>query len=386
MKKKQFPVIRLRRRRAVRPPPGSVPGTVVLPAVVAKPKIMLCTYSMNKAETHPVEPEEIERILSEPSDANRWLDIQGLGDVGLLQLIGRVLGLHPLTVEDIAHTHQRPKVEDFEGHFFVSTRAVYIKDGLTIENEQLSLIVAPGLLVTFQEREGDAFDSVRNRIAQGKGKIRSMATDYLAWALLDTTIDHYFPVLEAYAATMDDLDDAVRANPEPHQSQAIHQIRRELRSLRRAIWPVRDICNTLSRGDFDLVDKATRPAFRDSTDQILSLTDALEGARERASDVADLYMVMMGERTNQVMKVLTIVATIFIPLTFLCGLYGMNFDPEVSPYNMPELKWRYGYLFFWSVTVVCLFFMLWLFRRKGWLPRTDKRDLDSSAEGSNDSE
>jgi len=272
-----------------------------------------------------------------------------------------------LTVEDIVHVHQRPKVEEFDDYLFVTIRAIWMEDEGKVDNEQLSFVLKDGILVTFQERVGDGFDPIRRRLREGKGQIRKNQADYLLYALIDTAIDNYYPVLELYGDIMEQLDDQVRENPRPELSRAVHSMRRELRQFRRAVWPLRDETGSLSRNEYLLIGEHVRVAFRDCHDHVIQVADFVEGSRERASDLADLYVTMVSEKTNQVMKVLTIIATIFIPLTFLCGLYGMNFDTNASPFNMPELKWRYGYPVFWLVTVGVFVFMLWYFRRKRWI-------------------
>ena len=223
------------------------------------------------------------------------------------------------------------------------------------------------LLITFQERHKDGFEPVRKRLREGKGPIRDQGVDYLLYSLIDAIIDDYFPVLELFGDTMDQLDEEIRNNPAPHLASAAHGMRRELRQLRRAVWPLMEVTSTLSRIEVLRIDNALKHAFRDCHDQVVQVADFVEGSRERVSDLSDLYQTMVSEKTNQVMKVLTIMATIFIPLTFLSGLYGMNFDPEVSPFNMPELKWRYGYPAFLTVIALTFVGMLWFFRRKGWI-------------------
>ena len=289
--------------------------------------------------------------------------------------MGEALGLHQLTVEDVVHVNQRPKQEEFADYLLVILRAVRVRAGEdnTVDNEQISMVLREGLLVTFQERPGDGFDPVRRRLREGKGQIRRAGADYLAYALLDAVIDNYFPVVELYQDAMDQLDDEIRVNPSWEKSASIHLMRRELRQLRRAVWPLRDVAGALGRTDLEMISAGVKPALRDCHDHVIQVADFVESARERASDLGDLYMTIVSERTNQVMKVLTIIATIFIPLTFLCGLYGMNFDSAASPYNMPELKWRFGYPALWGVMVVSVTGMLLFFRHRGWIGRG--RDL-----------
>ncbi|HUU00007.1 MAG TPA: magnesium/cobalt transporter CorA [Myxococcota bacterium] len=349
------------------PAPGSVPGTLPAPAGQPPPVVTRFVYDLDDCQSVNVDPSELEKALAHEPGKVVWVDVQGLGDGEIIRRIGAKLDLHALTQEGIVYAHQRPKLEEFDDHLFVIMRAVRLLTDRAIDNEQLSIILKAGLLVTFQERPGDGFDPVRRRLLDGKGPMRKSGADYLCYALIDTAIDNYYPVLDLYEDTMDLLDDQVRENPRPATSAAVHAMRRELRQLRRAVWPLREVASMLGRTDIDLITDPVRIAFRDCHDHAVQVADFVESNRERASDLADLYLAMVGEKTNQVMKVLTIIATIFIPLTFLCGLYGMNFDPEASPYNMPELKWRFGYPFFWIAVLLVFTGMLWFFRHKGWI-------------------
>ncbi len=363
----KFLIPQIRRRKARLPAPGSAPGTLQIHEGLPGTTLSRTVFDAGEFEEMSIEAKDLGEAIQVPAGKRVWLDVQGLGDATTIKTIADHLGLHPLTLEDVVHVHQRPKVEEFDDHLFIVLRMVRLLPDGQVDNEQLSLVVKEDLLVTFQERPGDAFEPVRRRLREGKGHLRRGGAAYLAYALMDAVIDSYYPVLDTYTNLMDDLDDAVRADPTPDGSRAIHQVRRELRQLRRAVWPLRDVLAQIGRGDFDLFPEATRPAIRDCYDHTIQAIDTVDGARERASELSDLHMTMLGEKTNQVMKVLTIIATIFIPLTFLCGWYGMNFDPEASPYNMPELKWRYGYLVFMGVCFLVLVGMLSFFRYKGWL-------------------
>lgn len=363
-----IPIPKIRRRKAQLPSPGAAPGT--LAPVADGPAEVVVTrhvYGPDGARAQPVDLDDLEQALEPEPGQVVWVDVCGLGDTALVRRAAAELGLHPLTLEDVVHVHQRSKVEAFDDHLFVVLRAIRLLDDGQVDNEQLSFVLRNGLVVTFQERRGDGFDPVRRRIREGKGALRQSGADYLLYALVDATIDDYFPVLEAYAEAMDQLDEQVRERPSPEVSHAIHAVRRELRQLRRATGPLHDVARRLSRGDFPAIEEPARLAFRDCHDHALQVNDFVDGSRERFSDLADLYRSMVDERTNEVMRMLTIVATMFIPLTFLCGLYGMNFDREVSPYNMPELGWRYGYPAVWGVMIALVAAMLWYFRRKGWL-------------------
>ena len=362
-----IPIPRFRRRKLKMPDPGAMPGTLSVPAELPRPVIRRFVYDQQTCDSSEVDLSGLDAALKPEAGKVVWVDVQGLGDGDVIRKIGEILGLHPLTLEDIVHVHQRPKLEEFDDHLFVVMRAVRLLDDQGVDNEQLSLVLKQGLLVTFQERPGDGFAPVRRRLKEGLGQLRKSGADYLFYVLIDTAIDNYYPVLDLYGDTMDRLDDQVREDPRPEASAAIHTMRRELRQLRRAAWPLRDVASALGRGEFPLIGKPVRPAFRDCHDHVVQVTDFVESGRERASDLAGLYLAMVGEKTNQVMKILTIIATIFIPLTFLCGVYGMNFQTDVSPYNMPELTWRFGYPAFWVAVAVIFTGMLWYFRRKGWL-------------------
>jgi magnesium transporter len=361
-----IPKFKLRKRKHTAP--GAAPGTLLPSIDLPKPKIERIIYDENTFERHPV-GETLQEEIFRPIDGKTvWVDIQGLGDTPLIQEIGNILDLHPLIIEDIVHVHQRPKHEEYNTYIYTVLRALQVHEESAIDNEQISFVLKEGLLITFQERPGDVFEPVRKRIAEGKGVIRSGGADYLFYALVDAVVDNYFPVLETYEETMDHLEDEVRLNPTPELSRNLHEIRRQLRRLRRCVWPLREMLNALIRGEIALVNDTVRVFFRDCYDHVFQVADLLESNKERASDLGDLYMFFVSEKTNQVMNWLTIVATIFIPLTFLCGVYGMNFDPEASPYNMPELEWQYGYPVFWGVLIAIFLGMLWFFKRKGWLP------------------
>jgi magnesium transporter len=346
-----------------------VPGTLATTADHVPPAIERIVYTDERCRRESVERDAIDKAFATANGQSVWLDVQGLGDMGTIRAIGAALELHPLTLEDVVHVHQRPKVEEFDDYLFVTLRTFRSTEDGQVDNEQLSFVLKDGLLVTFQERAKDGFDPIRKRLEEGKGSIRHRGVDYLMYALIDVAIDNYFPVLELYGDTMDQLDEEMRAEPAPHLASATHAMRRELRKLRQAVWPLRDVTGSLGRNEIAGVDASLRPSFRDCHDHVIQVAEFVDSSRERAAELADLYQTMISDKTNQVMRVLTIIATIFIPLTFLCGLYGMNFDPDVSPYNMPELRWRYGYLALWGVMISVFFGMLWFFKRKGWIGR-----------------
>ncbi len=374
----EFRVPRLRRRRVKKPAPGSPPGTLELPEGSAPARMHRFLFDENSLEEGPVAEDELAQALAAAPGRILWLDIQGLPRPELLENLGRILGLSPLTLEDILHVNQRPKLEEFDGYLFIVVRQLRLLSSGDVENEQMSFILRPGLLVTIQELPGDDFEPIRKRLRDGKGALRRSGADYLAYALMDAAIDTAFPVLEAFGEAMDAIEEAVwnRAGPETYA--AIHRMRRELRQMRRVVWPMRDVAAALSRTGIEAIGGASRDAFRDCHDHVLQVADFLETSQERTAELSDLNLAVVSERTNQVIKVLTIIGTIFMPLTFLCGVYGMNFDTSASPLNMPELTWRYGYLAFWTATLLIVGGMLVFFWRKGWLGHRRRARLSAA--------
>ena len=360
-----IPNLSIRRRH--RTAPGAAPGTLVEPDDLPKPSIERMVYDAGSCERETVDPHDLSAVFDVPKGKCVWVDVQGLGDAEVIRALGEGGGLHPLTIEDIVHVHQRPKLEDYTAYLFTILRALRALPDGNLAAEQVSFVLKDNLLLTFQERPGTLFDPVRQRLKGGRGLIRRLGADYLFYALVDAVVDNYFPVLETYEDNMDTLEDEVRENPTRDTSRQIHTIRYQLRRFRRNVWPLREILNAIVRDESPLIDKQVRVFFRDCQDHVIQVAEFVESTRERAGDLGDLYMSMVSEQTGRVMNLLTIISTIFIPLTFLCGVYGMNFDTAVSPYNMPELKWQYGYPVFWGVLLVIFIGMLIVFKRKGWL-------------------
>ncbi|HEX5794927.1 MAG TPA: magnesium/cobalt transporter CorA [Geminicoccaceae bacterium] len=353
------------RRLAHRPPAGSPPGTLVSPAAEAVPTtIRAITYGPERlAEQTLAAVADLDRL--EPEGLVTWIDVQGLGSLDLLRALGQRLGLHALTLADIVHVNQRAKLETYESHLFIVVRMPHLDDRLW--TEQLSLIVGDGLVVTFQERAGDCFDPVRERLRQSKGRLRGQGADYLAYALLDALIDSYFPLLERYGEALDVMEQQVVEAPAADHITRIHGLKRDMLELRRALWPMRELMSQLLREDVAFIGAGTRPFLRDCADHVFQLMDVVEIDREVASSLIDLHLSSVSMRMNEIMKVLTIIATIFIPLGFIAGVYGMNFDRAASPFNMPELGWYLGYPFALALMLAVALGLLAYFRRKGWL-------------------
>jgi magnesium transporter len=285
-------------------------------------------------------------------------------------------------MEDVVNTYQRAKAEAFSDHLFVATR-MPAGEGAAGRTEQLTLFVGNGYVLSFREQPGDWLEPVRQRLRVARGRIRTAGADYLAYALLDAATDHYFPTLEALGERLEVLEDAVTAAPVRHQVAEIHAIKHELLSLRRALWPQREMLNGLIRDEDAIIAPATKIFLRDSYDHVIQLMDILETYREIASGLVDIYLSAMSARLNEIMKVLTVIATLFMPLGFIAGIYGMNFDPQASPWNMPELGWRYGYFFALSLmvaTAVGLLLYLW---RNGWIGDGQDRGRDGNVRSQN---
>lgn len=295
-----------------------------------------------------------------------WLNIDGLGSADVVRALGERFGLHRLALEDVLNPPQRPKAETYPGHVFAIARMLSSEGGLS--SEQLSLFVGAGFVITFQEEPGgDVFNPVRERIRAAKGKIRKAGPDYLAYALLDAVVDAYFPVLENYAERVEELELRILTKPDHSLMSDLHTLRRDLVGLRRSVWPLRDALAALVRDDSTVFQAETRLFLRDCQDHAVQVIDLIESYRELTAALAEVHLESVNNRMNEVMKVLTIISTIFMPLSFIASVYGMNFDPRSSPLNMPELEWFFGYPFALALMATVAGALLWLFRRKGWL-------------------
>ena len=342
---------------------GLPPGTLVHVGKkrTEKVRITVIDYSGTAVE---------ERELSSVSECAKfadsssvtWINVDGIHNVNAIEEIGKEFELHPMLLEDVANAGQRPKAEDYEDHVFTVLKMLYCDtDTGQIGVEQVSLVLGPSFVISFQEQSGDVFDGIRDRIRNAKGRIRSMGADYLAYTLIDAVVDNYFVIMEWLGERMEALDEELMANPRPSTSRAVNALRKEVLSLRRSVWPLRDMISGLQRTETKLIAKKTEPYFRDVYDHTIQVIDTIEGYRDIISGMRDTYLSAVSNRMNEVMKVLTIIATIFIPLTFIAGVYGMNFEA------MPELKFRYGYPICLAVMVAVGVLMLFYFKRKKWL-------------------
>lgn len=291
-----------------------------------------------------------------------WINIDGLHDTEVVEKIGKHYNIHPLTLEDILNTDQRPKIESTDSFIFLVLKMLRYDD---IENrivsEQISIIFGNSFVLSFQEKPGDVFDSIRNRIRNNKGRVRKQGADYLAYALIDSIVDNYFFILEKLGEKIEDLEFEVIDDPNPKTLQIIHDLRREIIDIRRSIWPLREVISWLLREETRLIRKTTNIFLRDLYDHTIQVIDTVETFRDIISSMFDIYMSSVSNKMNEVMKVLTIFAAIFIPLTFIAGVYGMNFE------YMPELGWKYSYPLIWLVIIFVTVLMLVYFKKKKWL-------------------
>ena len=347
-----------------RVPPGSSPGTLLPHPDAGPSQSRLLAFGPDSLIERPLESlAGLEALRA--GHAVTWIHSSGLGDSARLEALGEHFGLHRLALEDVLNLHQRPKAEPYGDHVFVVVRLPG-EEG-TGQTRQISLFLGPDWLLSFDDGGEVCFAPVMERIRGGRGRIRGGGADYLLYALLDSVIDAYFPVLERHGETLEQLEDAVLDRPDARLVGAIHELKHELLTLRRAVWPLRELLNTLIRGDAAQVSQQTGLYLRDCYDHVIQIMDIVETYREIASGLVDIYLSSQSARMNEIMKVLTIIATIFIPLGTIAGIYGMNFDPEVSPWNMPELGWRYGYLFALGImAALATSLMVWFWRR-GWL-------------------
>jgi magnesium transporter len=351
------------RRRRRRETLGVMPGTLIVDPSAQRSVIRVLAYGAEGfIEQDAKRPERVGEILHEWPVT--WVNVDGLGDVETIRKLGEIFGLHRLSLEDVVNVHQRAKVEQYEEYVFVVARMP--AQGENMETEQFSLVLGEGFVLTFQERVGDSFDLVRDRIRKNLGLIRKRPQDYLAYTLLDAVVDSYFPVLERYGERLESIEQEVVAEPDKATITRIYQIKRDMMALRRAVWPLRDAINGLIRDARQLVSDETRIYLRDCYDHTVQIIDMLETYRETASGLLDFYLSSLSNRMNEVMKVLTIIATIFIPLSFIAALYGMNFSSDTSPWNMPELRWYWGYPFALGLMAAVALGLLYFFRRKGW--------------------
>jgi magnesium transporter len=356
--------------------PHTRPGTVIAPADAESPVLRITCYGPDQlVERHNASVSQVRELRGKYPVM--WIDAVGLGNAELINSLGELLGLHRLALEDLVTAPQRSKLEEYPNHLYLVTQTPNYNGGLG--TEQVSIFVGKGFVLSWRERPGDSFGIIRKRLHVTGGTTRSAGVDYLLYALLDAVIDSYFPVLEKLGDVFDDMDERIEADSDPAIIAQLREIRHDVRQLRRIVWPLRDSIDDLLRNPPEHVTAVTLIHFRDCHDHTVQIMDTLENFRDAGSDLRDYYATAISNRMNETIKVLTIISTIFMPLTFIAGVYGMNFDVGHSPWAMPELYWRYGYPLALGLMAVVAVGQIWFFRRRGWVGRARRRQPDGDA-------
>jgi len=341
---------------------GLPPGTLVHVGTPGTGEIEVSVVEYNNSEIRERKGTDVQELLQDRLSAfSCWIDVSGVHRESVIEDLGSHFKVHPLVLEDVLHTNQRPKVEDYESHLFIVLKMLRYDDRSgKVGTEQISLILGSDFLLSFRERKDELFDSIRARMRVAAGRLRTSGIDYLAYCLIDLVVDHYFDVLEKLSERIELLEEGLVTAPSPDMLRGIHKLKRELLTVRKSIWPIREVLNRLTGGESPLIRHPTEIYFRDVFDHAIHAVDALETFREMVSGMLDIYLSSISNKTNEIMKVLTIIATIFIPLTFLAGWYGMNFK------YMPELNSPWGYPAVLLAAVAAVVIMLVFFRRKKW--------------------
>jgi magnesium transporter len=341
---------------------GLPPGTVVFVGEqkVEEIRITLIDYDENQYNEREIKNIE-DSFPYKDTPSISWINIDGVHQVDVIEKLGDYFVLHPLLQEDVVNTHQRPKFDEFDDHLFIVLRMFAFNEvDNELEAEQISFIVGANFVISFQERQGDVFEQVRERLRNGKGRIRKKGSDYLAYCLIDAIVDSYYTILETLGEHIESLQEELVSEPKREDLQIIQDLKRDMLFIRKSVWPLREVIGGLIRSESTLIKKDVLVYIRDVYDHVIQAIDTIETYRDMLSSMLDIYLSSVGNRMNEVMKVLTIIATIFIPMTFLAGVYGMNFK------YMPELEWRYAYPIFWLFLVSLFILMLMWFKKKKW--------------------
>ncbi|MEX1188764.1 MAG: magnesium/cobalt transporter CorA [Bacteroidia bacterium] len=351
-----------KRKRKTNKKVGLAPGTISYVGDIRDFNVSANVINYSESDESEVKHTSISNIKSDdPVEGVRWINIDGIHDVKVIEEIGHLFGLHNLVLEDIAHADQRPKLDEFDDYMYVVAQMItYDKENHQINSEQLSIILKNKTLISFQEQPGDLFNGVRERIRTNSGRLRKSGADYLLYALLDTIVDNYFVVLEQLGDDLDQIEVRLLDETQNQEINELHSIKRELILLRKSVWPTREVIGSLSKSLIIQQNRTTELYLRDAYDHCIRAIDTLETYREMSSSLLDMYLSSMSNKMNTVMKTLTIISTIFIPLTFIVGIYGMNFK------YMPELEMPYSYGFVWVIMIVLTLIMVRYFRKKGW--------------------
>ena len=342
---------------------GFVPGTLIHVGEKRAERVKITIIDYDEKQVQEEEIKTIEECFPfRDTSTVTWINVDGVYEIEIIEKLGERFGFHPLLLEDIVNTGQRPKLEDFDSCLFIVLKMLsYDDDERGIQSEQVSLILGTNFVISFQEKEGDIFNPIRERIRNAKGRIRKMGADYLIYSLMDAIIDNYFLILEKIGETIETAEERLVQDPTPRTLEVIHNSKTDTVLLRKSIYPLREVISGLERGESRLIKKSTHIFLRDIYGHTIQVIDMIETFRDMISGMLDIYLSSVSNRMNEVMKVLTIIATIFIPLTFIAGVYGMNFK------YMPELNWRYGYIFAGGIMLLMVAGMLLYFKRKKWL-------------------
>jgi len=342
---------------------GLPPGTLVYVGEKKMEKVRIRYIDYDDTEFREKEAGKIEECFPfKTTPTVTWINIDGLHEIEIIEKLGKQFEFHPLVLEDILSTEQRPKYEDFDKYIFIVLKMLYYNQELqVIESEQISILLGDNFVITFQERIGDVFEPTRERIRNSKGRIRKMGPDYLAYALIDAIVDSYFAILENVGEKIESMEEDLVSDPTEKTLQQIHTMKREMILMRKAVWPLREVISGVQRSETSVIKESTGAYLRDVYDHTIQIIDTIESFRDMVSGMLYIYMSSISNKMNAVMKVLTIIATIFIPLTFVAGIYGMNFE------HMPELKWKWAYAGVWVIMAIITAIMLTYFRRKKWL-------------------
>jgi magnesium transporter len=342
---------------------GQIPGALVYTGNKETDSLFIESFDYTPDSFTELELKSVEEaFIYKSSHSKTWINFNGLSKISEIEKIGKYYNLHPLILEDIVNTSQRPKIDEYNDYLFLVLKMMYYDENEDIISEQVSLVLGHNYVLTFQEAEGDVFDSLRDRIRFGKGRIRTESADYLLYTLIDAVVDNYFLIIETMGSKIEDLEDNLFSGlTQGEISQQIQNLKREILKIRRSISPLREVINRIEKSQSELIEDKTKHFFRDIYDHVIQISETIDIYREMIWSLMDMYMTTISNKMNEVMKVLTIIATIFIPLTFIAGIYGMNFE------NIPELHYEHGYYILWGVMIILFLGMLYYFKRKNWL-------------------
>jgi magnesium transporter len=368
--------IRLKTRKYI-PVPGTSPGSIQLYEDALKPQITVYSYNSDEFYSEKINSlDELEIQIEKYKDHHRWIEVKGIGDANLLTFLEKKFNINKLVIEDIADCRQRPKLDEYDDYLFAVSRMLYVDDQLEIENEQVSFILFPKLLISFQENYSDNIKPVINRLSGGKGNIRSAGSSYLLYALTDLILDNYFTLIYKLGDELETIEELLYRKADKSLMFQTQNIKREMISIRRAAWPERDKINDMIRSESKLINKTSRTYLKDTYDHTMQIIDLIENYKDLTTSLIDMNLTLISQRMNEIMKVLTIISSIFIPLTFIAGVYGMNFafeDPQTGKIlknNMPELYAENGYLYTMGGMMIIAIAQMIYFWRKGWLNKS----------------